>query len=67
MDSHPIVTLQRISSSNKRGIRYMQSVWKKRTVKEKGHSRWRETKAKRYRERKTTGSTEAGTNETMIV
>jgi len=37
---------------------------KKGTVKEKGHSRWREKMAKRCRKGETAGSTEAGTNET---
>ena len=34
---------------------------------QKGHSRWKETKVKRWREGKTTGSTEAGTKETKLV
>ena len=34
---------------------------------QKGHSRWKETKAKRWREGKTTGSTEAGTMKTKLV
>ena len=53
---------ERTSSSNKKGS---QSIWKKalkrnrRTITEKGHSRWKDGK--------TTGSPEAGTKETIYL
>ena len=53
----------KVSSNNQKG---MQSIWNNGNITEKGHSRWTEIKAKGCREGKTTGSTEAGTNEACM-